>query len=32
MLSVDVFSLEKKNDCESNFVDIIGNDTNVSEP
>lgn len=32
MLSVDVFNLEKKNDCDSNFVDIIGNDTNVSEP
>lgn len=32
MLSVETFNLDKKNDCESNFVDIIGNDTNVSEP
>lgn len=32
MLSFEEFELKKKNDCESNFVDIIGNDTNVSEP
>ncbi|XP_031635503.1 neuropilin and tolloid-like protein 2 [Contarinia nasturtii] len=32
MLSVDKFDLEKKNDCENNFLDIIGNNTNVSEP
>lgn len=32
MLSVEKFDLDKKNDCDSNFVDIIGNDTNVSQP
>ncbi|XP_031638805.1 neuropilin and tolloid-like protein 1 [Contarinia nasturtii] len=32
MLSVDKFDLEKKNDCKNNFLDIIGNNTNVSEP
>lgn len=32
MLAIEKFELKKKNDCESNFVDIIGDDTNVSEP
>ncbi|XP_055323319.1 uncharacterized protein LOC129578577 [Sitodiplosis mosellana] len=32
MLSVDKFDLDKKNDCDSNFVDIIGSDTKLSEP
>lgn len=32
MLSFDNFELELKNNCDGNFLDVYGNNTDVSAP